>query len=54
VINQKRRMTIPQRAFFEAGFENASRVRVRSDGPGRIVVEQTELPPWARPADQPA
>lgn len=49
MINQKRRMTIPQRAFFDAGFENGSRVRVRSDGPGRLVVEQIELPGWARP-----
>ncbi len=48
VINQKRRITIPQRAFFEAGFENGSKVRVRSDGPGRIVLEQSELPGWAR------
>jgi hypothetical protein len=48
LINQKRRLTIPQRAFFEAGLENGSKVRVRSDGPGRIVVEQVELPRWAR------
>jgi hypothetical protein len=49
VINQKRRLTIPQRAFFEAGLQNGGKVRVRSDGPGRIVVEQIELPSWARP-----
>jgi hypothetical protein len=42
-------MTIPQRAFFEAGFENGSKVRVRADGPGRLVVEQIELPDWAQP-----
>jgi Holliday junction resolvase-like predicted endonuclease len=48
VINQKRRITIPQRPFFEAGFENGGKVRLRSDGPGRIVVEQIELPGWAR------
>jgi hypothetical protein len=48
VINQKRRLTIPQRPFFEAGFANGGRVRVRADGPGRIVVEQYELPDWAR------
>lgn len=48
MINQKRRITIPQQAFFEAGFENGSRVRARSDGPGRIVLEQIELPGWAR------
>jgi hypothetical protein len=50
VINQKRRLTVPQKPFFEAGFVNGARVRVRSDGPGRIVVEQIELPEWARPA----
>jgi hypothetical protein len=49
VINQKRRITIPQRPFFEAGLENGSTVRVRSDGPGRVVLEQVELPAWARP-----
>jgi hypothetical protein len=48
VINQKRRITIPQRPFFEAGFENGSRVRVRSDGPGQVVLEQIERPGWAR------
>jgi hypothetical protein len=48
VINQKRRITIPQRPFFEAGFANGGRVRVRADGPGRLVVEQIELPDWAR------
>ena len=48
VINQKRRITIPQRPFFEASFANGSRVRVSSDGPGRIVLEQIELPAWAR------
>jgi PD-(D/E)XK endonuclease len=48
VINQKRRVTIPQRPFFEAGFANGGRVRVRADGPGRIVIEEIELPEWAR------
>jgi Holliday junction resolvase-like predicted endonuclease len=48
VINQKRRLTIPQRPFFEAGFANGGRVRVRSDGPGRLIVEQIELPDWAK------
>jgi hypothetical protein len=48
VINQKRRLTIPQRPFFEAGFANSGRVRVRAEGSGRIVIEQIELPPWAR------
>ena len=52
VINQKRRLTIPQRPFFEAGLENGGRVRVRSVGPGRILIEQIELPNWPE-ADRP-
>jgi PD-(D/E)XK nuclease superfamily protein len=48
LINQKRRITIPQKPFFEAGFANGSKVRVRADGPGRILIEQIELPVWAR------
>jgi Holliday junction resolvase-like predicted endonuclease len=51
VINQKRRLTIPQRPFFEAGFENGARVRVRAVGPGRMLVEQIELPDWTKPAE---
>lgn len=47
VINQKRRITIPQKPFFEAGFENGSRVRVRCEGPGRVILEQVHLPGWA-------
>jgi hypothetical protein len=49
IINQKRRLTIPQRPFFEAKFQNGSKVRVRAERPGRIVVEQVELPAWAKP-----
>jgi hypothetical protein len=52
VINQKRRITIPQRAFFDAGFANGGRVRVQADGPGRLVIEQIELPGWARNDDE--
>jgi PD-(D/E)XK endonuclease len=51
VINQKRRITIPQRPFFQAGFANGGKVHVRADGPGRIVIEQIELPSWARTAN---
>jgi hypothetical protein len=49
IINQKRRVNIPQKPFFEAGFELGDRVRVRSDGYGRVVLERIELPPWAQP-----
>jgi Holliday junction resolvase-like predicted endonuclease len=48
LINQKRPITIPQRPFFEAGFENGGRVRVRAVGPGRMLIEQIELPDWSR------
>ena len=46
IINQKRRVTIPQKPFFDAGLENGGKVSVRADGPGRVVVEQVELPTW--------
>ncbi len=52
IVNQKRRITIPQSAFFEAGLQNGSKVCVRADGPGRIVVEQVELPDWAALVDE--
>jgi PD-(D/E)XK endonuclease len=52
IINQKRRITIPQRAFFEAGLENGSKVRVRADGPGRLILEQVQLPDWAKPSER--
>lgn len=48
IINQKRRVTIPQSAFFPAGFQPGDRLRARSDGPGRVVLELMELPAWAR------
>jgi hypothetical protein len=51
VINQKRRITIPQTPFFQAGFENGGRVRVRAVGPGRMLIEQIELPDWSRAAE---
>jgi hypothetical protein len=54
VINQKARITIPKPPFFEAGFANGGKVRVRADGPGRIVIEQIELPSWTRPVDEEA
>jgi hypothetical protein len=48
IINQKRRVNIPQKPFFEAGFEPGDRVRVRRNGYGRVVLELIELPGWAR------
>jgi bifunctional DNA-binding transcriptional regulator/antitoxin component of YhaV-PrlF toxin-antitoxin module len=49
VINQKRRVTIPQEAVLAAGLVDGDRVRATCDGPGRIILEQLELPAWARP-----
>jgi len=45
VINQKRRVTIPQAACIEAGFHEDDRLLVRCDGDGRVVLERVEPPP---------
>jgi PD-(D/E)XK nuclease superfamily protein len=47
IVNQKRRITIPQGAFIEAGLEDGARMRARADGVGRIVLERVDLPGWA-------
>jgi Holliday junction resolvase-like predicted endonuclease len=47
VINQKRRVTLPQKALLEAGLRDGDRVRARADGLGRIVLEKAGLPVWA-------
>jgi antitoxin component of MazEF toxin-antitoxin module len=38
-------VTIPRQACVEAGLQDGDRVRVRSDGDGRIVLERIEPPP---------
>ncbi len=45
VINRKRRVTLPRQACVEAGLQDGDRVRVRSDGDGRLVLERIEPPP---------
>ena len=45
VLNQKRRVTLPRQACIEAGLQDGDRVRVRSDGDGRLIVERIEPPP---------
>ena len=45
IINQKRRVTIPQAACVEAGLQEDDRLLVRSEGDGRIVLERVEPPP---------
>ena len=49
VINQKRRVTLPQAPFFAAGLQNGDRVRVRSEGFGRVVLERADLADWDWP-----
>ena len=52
IINQKRRVNIPQKPFFEAGFELGDRVRVTCEGYGRVVLERIESPGWAQSEGQ--
>jgi anaerobic selenocysteine-containing dehydrogenase len=47
VLNQKRRVTLPRAACAEAGLQDGDRVRVRSEGDGRLVLERIEPPPAA-------
>lgn len=47
-INYKRKVTLPQQAVIEAGLDVGDRLRVRSHGHGRIVLELVDL--YARPA----
>jgi hypothetical protein len=51
IVNYKRRITIPQNPFFEAGLSAGDRVSVRSDRRGRLILERIELPSWAKRAD---
>jgi hypothetical protein len=48
IVNYKRRVTIPQKPFFEAGLAAGDRVAVRCDGDGRLILERIGLPTWAR------
>ncbi len=45
LINQKRRVTLPQQACIDAGLQNDDRLFVRSDGDGRVVLERIDPPP---------
>jgi hypothetical protein len=42
-INEKRKVTIPQQAVLEAGLDVGDRLRVRSHGYGRIMLERLGL-----------
>jgi hypothetical protein len=45
ILNQKRRLTLPRRACNEAGLQDGDRVRVGTDGDGRLVIERIDPPP---------
>jgi hypothetical protein len=47
IINQKRRVTLPQKACIEAGLQQDDRLLVRSEGDGRVVLERIDPPPAA-------
>jgi len=49
VINQKRRVTLPQQALLDAGLRDGDWVTAHADGSGRIVLEKAGLPVWAEP-----
>jgi hypothetical protein len=49
VINQKRRVTLPQHALIRAGLRDGDCVDAQAAGSGRIVLEKTGLPVWAEP-----
>jgi bifunctional DNA-binding transcriptional regulator/antitoxin component of YhaV-PrlF toxin-antitoxin module len=51
VINQKRRVTLPQSALLSAGLRDGDQVDVKAEGPGRIVLEKAGLPVWAERID---
>jgi len=38
-------VTIPRQACVEAGLQDGDRVRARSEGDGRVVLERIEPPP---------
>jgi hypothetical protein len=45
IINQKRRVTLPQQACIDARLQEDDCLCVRSEGDGRIVLERIEPPP---------
>jgi hypothetical protein len=49
IVNGKRRVTLPREPCIEAGLQDGDRLRVNSEGDGRLVLERIEPPP-AMPA----
>jgi bifunctional DNA-binding transcriptional regulator/antitoxin component of YhaV-PrlF toxin-antitoxin module len=50
-VNGKRRVTLPRQSCIEAGLQDGDRLRVRSDGDGRVVLERIEPPPIGPPSE---
>jgi bifunctional DNA-binding transcriptional regulator/antitoxin component of YhaV-PrlF toxin-antitoxin module len=42
LLRQKRQATLPKSPCTEAGLKIGDRMRVRADGPGRLVFERVE------------
>jgi hypothetical protein len=42
LLRQKRQATLPKNPCVEAGLGVGDRMRVRADGPGRLVIERVE------------
>jgi hypothetical protein len=47
-------VTLPRQACIEAALQDGDRVRVRSDGDGRLVLERIEPPAGTRLGQTPA
>lgn len=45
IVNQKRRVTLPQRACIEAGLQDKDKLLVQCDGDGRVLLERIDPPP---------
>jgi hypothetical protein len=45
ILGAKRRLGIPVGPCSEAGLSIGDRLRVRADGPGRVVLERIDPPP---------
>jgi len=44
IVRAKRQTTLPKKPYVEAGLNIGDRMRVRADGPGRVVFERIERP----------
>jgi hypothetical protein len=51
MLRQKRQATVPKRPCADAGLKVGDRMRVRADGPGRLVFERVSQPQVFSPSD---